>query len=347
MEKKNGKSGEQTHIFRVKGMHCASCELLTEHELGNHPKVVSVKSSLSSHSVEVSGDFGDMSRDEIMDELSGALSQHSLVKEEESDQKRGKKDFAAAVPLASAILLGFFLLQKAGIVNLIQSDSVTLGTAFVIGLIASVSSCMAVVGGLILSISATIGAERKSGRLQIGFHAGRIVSFFLLGGAIGILGNIFQFGQWGMFALGTVIGAVMIALGANLIGASPKGNMLAIPIPKKVSKKIFDLSGTGSVYAAILLGAATFFLPCGFTQSMQIYTLSTGDFLAGGLTMLAFSFGTFPMLALVSFGSAEIHKSKYAGVFLKTAGIVVIFFALFNIINAMVSVGWIRPVFNF
>ncbi|MBP6911491.1 sulfite exporter TauE/SafE family protein [Patescibacteria group bacterium] len=48
------------------------------------------------------------------------------------------------------------------------------------------------------------------------------------------------------------------------------------------------------------MGIGTFFLPCGFTQSMQVYTLSTGSFLAGGLTMLSFALGTLPMLLLLS-----------------------------------------------
>jgi sulfite exporter TauE/SafE len=80
---------------------------------------------------------------------------------------------------------------------------------------------------------------------------------------------------------------------------------------------------------------------------MQIYTLSTGNFITGGLTMLAFALGTLPVLALVSFSSFSIHDSSKKGVFFKSAGLIVIMFALFNLINALVVIGLISPVFDF
>jgi sulfite exporter TauE/SafE len=80
---------------------------------------------------------------------------------------------------------------------------------------------------------------------------------------------------------------------------------------------------------------------------MQIYTLTTGSFVEGGLTMLAFVLGTLPVLALISFSSFSIQKSSKAGIFFKTAGLVVILFALFNLINSLVVIGILPPVFNF
>ena len=48
-------------------------------------------------------------------------------------------------------------------------------------------------------------------------------------------------------------------------------------------------------------GAATFFLPCGFTQAVQLYALSTGSPVSAGLTMAVFAVGTSPgLLALAS-----------------------------------------------
>ena len=97
----------------------------------------------------------------------------------------------------------------------------------------------------------------------------------------------------------------------------------------------------------LLIGIVTFFLPCGFTQSIQIYTLSTGNFITGAFTMLSFALGTFPVLALLSFSSLSIQKSSKSGIFFKTAGLIVILFALFNIINALVVINILPPIFNF
>ena len=63
--------------------------------------------------------------------------------------------------------------------------------------------------------------------------------------------------------------------------------------------------------------------------------------------MLAFALGTLPVLALISFSSFSIQQSSKAGIFFKTSGLVVILFALFNIMNSLVVVGLIPPVFNF
>jgi len=63
--------------------------------------------------------------------------------------------------------------------------------------------------------------------------------------------------------------------------------------------------------------------------------------------MLAFALGTFPVLALISFSSFSIQNNSKAGIFFKSAGLIVILFALFNIINSLVAIGLILPVFNF
>ena len=67
----------------------------------------------------------------------------------------------------------------------------------------------------------------------------------------------------------------------------------------------------------------------------------------GGLVMLVFALGTLPVLALISFSSFSIQNSSKAGIFFKTAGLIVIMFALFNLINSLVVVGLIPPIFNF
>lgn len=118
-------------------------------------------------------------------------------------------------------------------------------------------------------------------------------------------------------------------------------------MPKFIAKHAHGVSKFNHTLTPLLVGVATFFLPCGFTQSMQLYTLTTGSFLTGGLTMFAFALGTLPVLALISFSSFSIQKSSKAGIFFKTAGLIVIMFALFNLINSLVVIGVIPPVFNF
>lgn len=345
-------SPEKTYIFHIHGMHCKTCEIVTESELIEHPKVLSAKSSLKTYSVEILGDFGDMTLPDIAKELSILLSKHSLSTEKEKKETNWS-DFKTAIPIALAFIFLFVLLQKLGIVNLVNASKVNYGTAFVIGIIASLSTCMAVVGGLLLSMSATFASTSQELRGASKakpiflFHTGRIVSFFILGGVIGMVGATFQLGTIGVFILGIIIGLVMLILGINLLDVFHFAKRFQPSMPKFISKHAHGVSKFNHTLTPLLVGIVTFFLPCGFTQSMQIYTLSTGSFLSGGLTMLSFALGTLPVLALISFSSFSIQNSSKSGIFFKSAGLIVIMFALFNIINSLVVIGLIPPVFNF
>ncbi|OHA32254.1 MAG: hypothetical protein A2928_01205 [Candidatus Taylorbacteria bacterium RIFCSPLOWO2_01_FULL_45_15b] len=336
------------HIFHVNGMHCNSCVVLTEGELKNLPEVRYVKASLANRSVEIQGDFGDKKPEHIAKDLSTVLMPHGYILTLERQTHSAKwSDFKIALPVALGFIAVFIVLQKLGIVNLVTTANVGYGTAFLIGLIASLSTCMAVVGGLVLSMSANFAKEGDKVRPQILFHVGRLFSFFIFGGAIGALGSAFQIGPSVAFILSIIVAIVLVILGINLLDIFPIFKRLQPTMPAFIGRHITGLKNINHTLTPILVGIATFFLPCGFTQSMQIYTLTTGSFVAGALIMSAFALGTLPVLALLSFGSVGIHKKAQSAIFFKTAGIVVIFFGLFNLLNALVGMGLIPPIFNF
>ena len=176
--------------FHVQGMHCNACTLLIESELKDLSNINSVESKLNDCSVEVDGNFGDKTDEQIAEKLTLPLKAHGyIVSVEKPFKEKNWKDFKIAIPIALGFAVVFIVLQKLGLVNLVNAGNVTYGTAFVIGIIASLSTCMAVVGGLLLSMSATFAKEGDRAKPQILFHVGRIVSFFVLGGIIGALGS--------------------------------------------------------------------------------------------------------------------------------------------------------------
>lgn len=338
----------ETHTFHIKGMHCTACTLLTEGELMTVAGVSSAKPSLTTHTVEVCGDFGNRSKEDICRELSERIEKHgySLSLEKQQSEKNWS-EFTVAIPIAMGFAVLFVLLQKLGIVNLVNTSNVSYGTAFMIGVIASLSTCMAVVGGLVLSMSATFAREGDNVRPQILFHTGRLVAFFILGGVIGTLGSAFTLGPTGTFVLGLLVGLVMLILGINLLDVFPWAKRFQFSMPKFLGKHALGVSELNHWLTPLLVGIATFFLPCGFTQAMQLYSLTTGSFLGGALTMFSFALGTLPVLALIGFSSFSIKNSTKAGIFFKSAGLIVILFALFNMTNSLVVIGIIPPVFNF
>lgn len=338
----------KTYTLHVTGMHCPACPVLIESELNDLPEVSHAKASLKNNYVEITGDFGDKTLEYVARDLTEVLRQHGYTLSQEKQRHSVQwQDFTLAIPIAGAFIALFIILQKLGIVNLVTTADVTYGTAFVIGLIASVSTCMAVVGGLVLSMSANFAKEGDKIKPQLLFHIGRLVSFFVLGGVIGALGSAFQLGATGTFLLSFVVAIILLILGINLLDVFPWAKKLQPTLPNFLGRHINELKSVNHTLTPVLLGVATFFLPCGFTQSMQIYALTTGSFWTGALTMSVFALGTLPVLALLSFSSLSIHTKARSGVFFKTAGLVVIFFGVFNLINSLVAAGLIAPLFSF
>jgi len=338
----------KTYTFHADGMHCKACCLLIENELGDLEGVVSVRASLSDAKVEVTGDFGGGNGESIARDLSVPLKVHGYALSLEKGTHVPKwTEFVVATPIALIFIGAFFGLQRLGVVNPVTSPDVGFGTAFLIGIVASVSSCMAAVGGLVLSLSANFAKEGETFRPQALFHIGRLAAFFLLGGAVGALGSAFQSGPIGTALLGSCVAVVLIVLGINLLDVFPWARKLQPAIPAFIGKRMHGVKDFNHTLMPLLAGIVTFFLPCGFTQSMQLYALTTGSFAAGALTMSAFALGTLPVLSLLSFGPLGLGRAARSGIFFKTAGLLVIFFGVFNLINSLVGAGIIAPVFDF
>ena len=337
-----------THTFHIHGMHCPSCVALTEGELGEVPGVTHVKASLSAHSVKIAGDFGDKSPERLAADFTARLQQHGFTVSVEKAKAAARwADFRLAVPLAAAGIGLFVVVQKyGGFHGLTAGAHISFVTAILLGVTASLSSCMAMVGGLLLSISANFAKGGDAVRPQLLFHFGRLGSFFLLGGVIGAAGAVFQFGDRGMLVLELLVSASMFLLGINLLDLFPGMKKWQPALPAALGRRVPALKTVNHIATPVLVGVASLFLPCGLTQSMQLYAITTGSFVSGALAMGSFALGTLPVLALVSFSSFSCQNPARAGVGLKTAGLLVIFFSIFNLINALVASGILPPLFT-
>lgn len=338
----------QILTLHIQGMHCKACTVLTESEAQDLPYVTRAKADLKHHTITIEGTLEPRLPAQIAEDLTRKLHEHGYtVLVERRRERIAWGDFIYAVPIALAFAMLFVLLQRLGLINLVSTGSVSYGTAFAIGVVASLSTCMAVVGGLVLSMSATFAKEGDRVRPQALFHVGRLLSFVVLGGVIGAIGSAFALNASATFVLTLGIGLVMLLLGINLLDILDWSKRLQPAMPAFIARHTYGLSEINHTLTPLLVGMATFFLPCGFTQAMQLYTLGTGSFAAGALTMGAFALGTLPVLGALSFSSFSIQKSSWAGVFFKTAGLVVILFALYNLHNALVIIGLIQPLLSF
>src|SRR3989338_6044009 len=78
---------QRTYTFHVSGMHCNACILMTESEIKDVSYVTNAKSSLTTHSVEVTGDFGDKTPEMVAEELTQVLRPHGYALTVEKTQK--------------------------------------------------------------------------------------------------------------------------------------------------------------------------------------------------------------------------------------------------------------------
>lgn len=333
----------KNYTFHVSGTHCASCKILIEDVLKEHESVLDVSVNLKNKTVDVKVE-SDKSPEELVAILTEKIKNNGYILSLEKmlGLRREEDVIWKAVPIGLLLLALFFLLQKSGLMNFGIGGQATPTTSFIIGLIASVSSCLAIVGGLVLSLSAKVSQDNVSDtRTFVLFHAGRLLSFAVLGGMLGVLGEVIGINFTFSAILGIIASVVMLVLGLHLVGVFEK-NRFTLPSGifyffRKIEHKTFT---------PLLVGFGTFFLPCGFTQSMQIAALGSGSFISGTLIMFAFALGTLPMLALLSFGSASFAQSRYAPLFFKSAGVVVIGLGLFALLAGFVALGIINPIFN-
>lgn len=321
-------------------MHCRSCEILIEREIKNIPGVTSVHVN---HKSGVAAVSSDSELDERM--VQAALQKHgySLGKEELPWFSRHAKDYAE-LGMAFLMAMGLFFIAKSlGLINLSShgNNYNNLFAVLAIGLTAGVSTCMALVGGLVLGASARYAEKHPmaSGMQKftphIYFNIGRIASYFVLGGIIGWLGSIFQLSLSVLGMLTIAVGFVMLVLGGQLIDIFPRLKKISFTLPKGISEALGIHQKSEQEYSdknSMIAGAMTFFLPCGFTQAMQLYAMSTGSPLQGALTLGVFAIGTAPGLLGVG-GLSSVVKGQGAKMFFKTAGVVVILLSLFNIKN--------------
>jgi sulfite exporter TauE/SafE/plastocyanin domain-containing protein/copper chaperone CopZ len=335
--------------LKIHGMHCASCEVLIERKF---KKVSGVEKVHVSHHNGKAELF--CSADPDIHELDSAVKgdgyrvshwkDHHQVTHPET-HKNTWKDYFQMGGIFLCVVSVYYILRQFDLLPTIAiSEHMSYGVVFLIGLFAAVSTCIAVVGGLLLAVAEKFNESHPelSGiqkfRPHIYFNAGRIAGYTGFGAAVGGLGSVLTLSPQVNGYLTIVVSIVMLLLGFQLLHLFPWLRRFSPKMPKFIGHKIHDLSAKDSKGAPFTLGALTFFLPCGFTQALQLYVLASGDWKVGALTMLVFSLGTLPALvslsAITSFARGALQRH-----FLKFSGVLVVLLATFNINNGFALTG--------
>lgn len=335
--------------INIKGMHCQSCEILLENQLLQLDGVKKVNADHHQSQVEVFYDQAQPDQQAMAQVIKQAG--YAVGREKSTGIISGNIDDYLDLAMGLLVLTGlYWLLNHWGWLNATSSLAVanpsSLSVVFLIGLTAGISTCMVLVGGLVLGISARQSANNPQTTIQHRiqsqgfFNFGRVLGYAFFGGLLGLLGSIFQLSGLALGSITILVAVVMLIMGIQLIGIFPWANKFNFTLPKALSRflGIKETSQPGH-QGVMAIGAMTFFLPCGFTQAMQLYAVSSGNFVSGAAIMGTFALGTAP--GLLGIGSlTSVVKGDWSKKFFKVVGLVVILFALFNLRNGFNLIGW-------
>jgi sulfite exporter TauE/SafE/copper chaperone CopZ len=346
--------GQRSVAEPVAGMHCSACEARVTAEFAALPGVHSVRANARRGEVTYVAsarfDHGKAER---------ALATHGYILGARpywlSRQAQVWRD--VAIGLAGVALVA--TLARFGVFSFAQAwvgalDGATLALPLLLGVAAGFSSCLATVGGLVLAVSASSAEEQRGGsvraslRPHLVFNTGRVLGFGALGALTGALGHALIIGPVGLAIAMIVAGVAMVAVSMQMTVISPRLAGLSPRLPRWA--RVTDPDGaTGGRspggrstrerdLRAAALGVASFFVPCGFTQAVQLFALSTGDPWRGGLVLAAFALGTTPALLILG-GAPALARGRWRETFVRIAGVAVLAFAVVNVAGAVSTLG--------
>ena len=325
------------HKLKIHWMHCVSCEILLEKNLS---KIIWIKVVSVNHK----------NWDLIID-----ISDNSKIKEIENEIKKmnysfvwnnnkwnSLQDYIEIFWVFLVLWFFIYLLYDLDITSKIPiiTWNVSVLIAFLIWIVASVSTCLALLWWIVISLWTTMTEIEKEktffekARPHIYFNFWRIIWFTVLWWLLWFIWTKFIVSPSFNWILTVIIAVMMFYIWLHILNFVPSITKLWIHLPKYFTKNINNLSEKKHSLMPAIIWALTFFLPCWFTQSMQITSIASWSVITWALIMWAFALWTAPVLFAIWFWSSYAQKNKF-GLFKKLIWVLIIFFAIYSFWNWM------------
>jgi len=314
-----------TQTIYIGGMTCTHCENVIAKKLKSTPGIHNVNVSYKTSKAEITYDQNIITGNQIVAII------HDLDYTVLKDKPRTPTlqiVLTLAIIVSLYIIMRFLSTSKFAVNIPTAQAGMGYGMMLVIGLLTSVH-CIAMCGGINLSqsLSGVYTQSYKKFIPAVLYNLGRLISYTLVGIVVGAIGSVITIssGFGGIVLL--LAGVFMVIMGLNMLGLFPWLKRFTISFPAKFTNQ----SGHGP---QIIVGFLNGFMPCGPLQAMQLYALSTGSPVTGGISMFLFCLGTIPLMfgfgAISSLfsgikGKAVTHKIMYVGaIIIATMGLLMI-----------------------
>ena len=296
--------------IKIYEMTCTSCENRVEKAVRQLEGIIYAKASYSGQYMEIEYDDELCSMNNIKDAVKNA-----------GYSTEGSKDYKFMGILIIAVGIVLLGLKTGGFDMEAKLANASYAVLFVVGVLTSLH-CVGMCGGIMLSQSLSKESKNKFEAVQpaLLYNIGRVISYTILGGAIGALGSVFTLSITTKAAVQIFAGVFMIIMGLNMAGFSAF-RKFQIRLPQFACKA---KSKSGS---PLIVGLLNGLMPCGPLQTMQLFALGTGSAAKGALAMFVFSIGTVPLM--LTFGALSGLLSKgYTKKILKFSGVLIIVLGL-------------------
>jgi len=306
----------QKRSFRIGGMYCVHCQNKIEKELKNTAGVRDASVNYKTSEAVVIYDESETGFEKIREAIE-RLGYKTLD---------GKSSSTVTQIIGTlVIILALFMLMRAfGTSKLAASfplaqENMGYGMLLVIGLLTGVH-CIAMCGGINLSQTLKGNGESAPKNIfslllpSILYNGGRLVSYTAVGVLVGALGSVITPSGHFQGAVQLIAGIFMVIMGINMLGLFPALRHIIPRMPAKLQEKLSSLftkkiddqkTGRGPLVVGFLNG----FMPCGPLQAMQLYALSTGSPVKGGISMFLFCIGTIPLMFTLGAASSALSKA--------------------------------------
>ncbi len=173
-------------------------------------------------------------------------------------------------------------------------------TAFMAGLLGA-GHCFGMCGGIAGGFGALAAGRGAFGSALL-FNGGRVISYGVLGGLLaGVVGaageglGVPAWSRWLRLLTGLLIALVGLRFLFDWPGLA-RIEQAGAGLWRRVSPLVNRAARAPGPLGRLALGLTWGFLPCGMVYTVLLTAMSTGRFIDGFLTMLAFGVGTLPAL---------------------------------------------------
>ncbi|PIR66940.1 MAG: heavy metal transport/detoxification protein [Parcubacteria group bacterium CG10_big_fil_rev_8_21_14_0_10_36_14] len=331
--------------IKIEGLHCESCKVLIETELGAREGVKAVSVDYATGQCDLEFDDAKISQERIFKAIEKL--NYKVVKN--SSEKKGleiriSNNMVIAVILLLVFVVGYFLIKNLGylsVLSRLNENNIGYWLIFIIGLLASFH-CVGMCGGLVVAYTTKhqIKNNGKASSLpHFQYNLGRVISYSLIGGVLGGFGSFFAINPTFTGIVTLVAGGFMILMGLSLVTNSKWLDKIKLKTPLFIARFLFSQKRAKKPKGPFIVGLLNGLMPCGPLQAMQLYALASGSIMRGALSMGIYALGTVPLMfgfgKFISLISQE--KIKYA---LKISGIIVIILGVFMLNRGFVNFGY-------